>query len=184
MHEPLASKPRNLASTITIAVDEMFEALQESIAGLNDDQVWSHPIERRHSIGMIVLHVQENVDQHACYVQVGHRALEHDARFAMYGRPVEELMHLEDVPGVDELRRRNETLREAVFEILQATHDRELYSPRYGEQTYWWQEHRRLSIDAYHRIVWHANAHVRQIWCLRGAMGAFDGAHFPRQFWH
>ena len=184
MHGPQASKPRDLVGNIRIALDEMLAALEESIDGLTNDQVWDHPVERRHSIGLIMLHVQENIDTHACYIQVGRHALEHEARFDFYGKPVAEFMVLENAPDVDELRRRNEMLRAAVLETLGGVTDETLYTARHGEQTYWWQQHRRVSIDGYHRVVWHANAHIRQIWCLRGAMGASDDTHFPRQFWH
>jgi hypothetical protein len=184
MHEPMASKPKDLMDGLRIALDEMFQALEEAIAGLSDEQVWSTPIERRHSIGMILLHVQQNVDRHACYFQVGEYALEHDERYSFSGKSIEETEGLADVPSVQELRQRNQALQDRVLQTLEGTNDRELYSPRSSEGTYWWQQHRRLSIDAYHRVVWHANAHVRQIWCLRGAMGAFDREHYPRQFWH
>lgn len=184
MHEPQASKPRDLVETIRIALDEMLAALAESITGLTNDQVWAHPIEGRHSMGLIVLHLQENIDTHACYFQVGKQALNHDERFDFYGKRVAAFMALENVPDIDELRQRNETLRDAVFKTLEDVEDATLYTARHGEQTYWWQQHRRVSIDAYHRVVWHANAHIRQIWCLRGAMGAYDDTRFPRQFWH
>ncbi|MBN1579913.1 MAG: DinB family protein [Anaerolineae bacterium] len=186
MYKAIASKPRTLAESVHIALDEMFKALETSMAGLSDEQMWSHPIDGRHSIGTIILHVFGNIDQHASYIQVGTLALDreqHD-RFSVNGRPLEDFLNLTDVPGVQEIEAQLQTLKAAVFQTLDGVTDRDLYSPRYGEQTYWWTQHRRLSIDAYHRVVWHANAHVRQIWCLRGVMGAVDREHFPRQFWH
>ncbi len=71
MYKAQASKPRTLAESIHIALDEMFKALETSVAGLSDAQVWSHPIEARNTIGAIVLHVLENIDRHACYFQIG-----------------------------------------------------------------------------------------------------------------
>jgi hypothetical protein len=185
MYKAQSSKPRTLAESIQIALDEMFKALETSIEGLSDAQLWSHPIQGRHSIGGILLHVLENIDRHACYVQVGNWALNPEQhRRANFGKPPEDEAALPDVPGVQDLIEQVQTLRTAVLQTLEAATDRDLYSPRYGEQTYWWKQHHRLSIDAYHRVVWHANAHIRQIWCLRGAMGAVDREHFPRQFWH
>jgi hypothetical protein len=168
------------------ALDEMIKALETSIAGLSDAQLWSHPIETRNSHGGILLHVLENVDRHACYFQVGTWALDREqhARSELSAGPREDETDLADVPGVQDLSTQVQTLKAAVLQTLAGVTDRDLYNPRYGGQTYWWQQHRRLSIDAYHRVVWHANAHIRQIWCLRGAMGAFDCNHFPRQFWH
>lgn len=184
MHRPKASRPKTLVEGVRIMLDEMFEALEESLAELNSEQVWSHPLEGRHSIGVIMAHLQDNIDRHACYLQVGEQALEHDERFAVYSKPVERFVDLENVPDVEALRRRNAVLREAVMRTLDGVEDAELYTPRFSEQTGWWQEHKRVSIDGYHRVVWHANAHLRQIWCLRGAMGAFGEKAFPKQFWH
>jgi len=183
MREVTASKPRTLVDSVRIALDEMFEAFMESTSTLTTDQVWSHPIERRHSIGVIVMHVQENIDRHACFFQVGKYALEHDERFAIYGKPLGDFLEIERAPKAEELRERSETLRLAVLQTLDGVEDVELYTPRFGGQTYWWQQHQRTSIDAYHRVVWHGNAHIRQLWCLRGAMGAFGPDTFPRQFW-
>ena len=186
MYETMPSKPRTLVESICIALDEMLKALETSIAGLSDAQMWSHPIEGRHSIGAIVLHVYGNIDLHACRFQVGTFALDrkqHD-RFDFYDKPVEDYKDLADVPGAHEVRVQLQTLKAAVLKTLDGVTDRDLYSPRYGGQTYWWKQHGRLSLDAYHRVVWHANAHIRQIWCLRGAMGAVDREHYPAQFWH
>jgi len=184
MSDPIASAPKNLLGTVMIALDEAFKALEESLSGLSNDQVWSHPIERRHCVAVILLHVQENIDRHACCFQVGQLALAHDERFAIGGRPVEDFTNVKNGPHVDKLRSRTRLLRDAVFATLEGVTDRELFSPRHGEQTYWWQQHRRVSVDAYQRVIWHTNAHIRQIWCLRGAMGAVGPDHFPSQFWH
>ena len=186
MYEAQASKPRALAESTQIALDEMFKALETSIVGLSDEQLWSHPIEGRHSIGGILLHVLENIDRHASYFQVGNWALdpEQHQRANFYGKPLEDSEDPAEFPGVQNARAQLQTLQAAVYQTLEGVTDRDLYSPRFGEQTYWWEQHRRLSIDAYHRVVWHANAHIRQIWCLRGVMGAVDRDHFPSQFWH
>jgi len=186
MYRAQASKPRTLAEGVQIALDEMFKALETSIVGLSDAQLWSHPIEGRNNIGAIVLHVLENLDRHACYFQTGDWALDHEQHEAFRVGTAASRGRTDwtGAPGTDEMLAHVQALKSAVFQALEGVTDRELYSPRYGEQTYWWTEHRRLSIDAYHRVVWHANPHIRQIWCLRGAMGAVDREHFPQQFWH
>jgi hypothetical protein len=185
MYQAQASKPRTLGESLHIALDEMFKALETSIAGLSGEQLWSHPVEDRHSVGGILLHVLENVDRHASYFQIGTWVLDQEqherADFLGRPRPDNEAVDALDVQALQE---QIQTLRTNVLQTLDGVADRELYSPRYGAQTYWWKQHERLSIDAYHRVVWHANAHIRQIWCLRGAMGAVDCDHFPRQFWH
>jgi hypothetical protein len=119
-------------------------------------------------------------------LQVGTWALDQEqhGRANFYGKPLEDDTSLTDVPGTQEILTQVQKLKVDVLRTLDRITDRELYSPRFAEQNYWWQEHERTSIDAYHRVVWHANAHIRQIWCLRGAMGAVSREHFPRQFWH
>ena len=186
MYSAKPSKPRTLAESMQIAVDEMFKALETAIAGLSNSQLWSHPLEGRLSIGAILLHILENIDRHACYFQVGAWTLDQEQheRSNFYGKPLESETNLVDAPGTQEILAQVQKLKAAVLHTFDGITDRELYSPRYGEQTYWWKQHGRLSIDAYHRVVWHANAHIRQIWCLRGAMGAVDREHFPQQFWH
>jgi hypothetical protein len=158
----------------------MFKALVTSIADLSDAQLWSTPIEGRNSIGSILLHVLENIDRHACYFQVGTWTLDR----GQHERLNWSAQEVRGGPGVWEIQEQIQTLEKGVWQTLEGITDRDLYSPRYGAQTYWWEQHKRLSIDAYHRVVWHANAHVRQIWCLRGMLGAVDDEHFPRQFWH
>jgi hypothetical protein len=186
MYKALASKPRTLAEGIQIALDEMFKALETSIAGLSDAQVWAHPVENRNNVGFILLHVLENIDRHACYFQTGEWALDHEQHKPILagGGQSADRADWTGAPGVQKLSAHVHILKSAVLRTLEGVTDRELYSPRFGEQTYWWKQHGRLSIDAYHRVVWHANAHIRQIWCLRGAMGAVDREHFPQQFWH
>jgi hypothetical protein len=186
MYEAQASKPRALAESTQIALDEMFKALETSIARLSDTQLWSHPIEDRNNIGSILLHVLENIDRHACYFQTGKWALDHEQyeRFRVGTESSKGRTDWVGAPNLPEMATQVQTLKSTVLQTPEGITDRDLYSPRFGEQTYWWQQHGRLSIDAYHRVVWHANAHVRQIWCLRGAMGAVDREHFPQQFWH
>ena len=179
-----ASTPRNLRENISIALDEMFKALEESFGNLTDDQFWQWAVPGRHNIVTLIMHVQENIDRHACYLQMGEWALEHDLKFAIYGQPISDFEGLTDFPSVEEVQQRHLLLRDKVFSGLEEVTDRELFSPRCGEQDFWWQQHRRISIDAYNRVVWHANAHIRQIWLLRGALGAFGPEAFPQQFWH
>jgi len=165
-------------------LDEMLKALEESFRGLTDEQLWFDGIETRNRIGSILMHVQENVDQHACYFQTGSLALEHDPRFDFYGKPALVFAREEELPTADEILGRHQRLRKVATAGLEGVGDEELMTARASEREYWWTQHQRKSIDAYHRVVWHANAHIRQIWLIRGHMGWFGPDVFPAQFYH
>ncbi len=42
----------------------------------------------------------------------------------------------------------------------------------------------RVAADYYFRTIAHMNAHIRQIWLLRGALGLTARSRWPRQHWH
>lgn len=183
--EPLASQPQNLREAVFIALDEMLKALAECFWDLSHEQLWFEGPENRNRIGCMLLHVQQNMDCHACYFQIGQWALDYDERFDFYGKPPLRFEPEEELPGPEELRSRHETLRAQVFAGLRvAATDEELHTPRFAEQEYWWQQHGRRSIDAYWRVIGHAQAHIRQIWLARGRMGACGDDTWPVQFYH
>jgi len=183
--EILASHPSDLRRTVHIALDEMLKALEECCRGLTHQQLWFDGLENRNRIGSILLHVQQNIDCHACWFQVGEWALAHDPRFDFYGKPALRFSEGDDLPPAETLIERHRRLREKVFAgLAAAASDAELFTPRAAENQYWWQQHRRTSIDGYLRVVGHANAHIRQIWLMRGAMGARGPEAFPQQFYH
>jgi len=180
----LANQPENMKDIIYVGLDEMFKALEESFADLSDDQIWANELPNRHNIGTLVLHVQENIDRHACKFQIGRFALVHEDRFAIFEKPLVDERRTVDLPSVEEILGRHYQLRDTVVPGLADVGDKELLEPRAGKNEYWWQQHRRNSIQGYMRVIWHANAHLRQIWAIRGAMGAYGPNGWPHQYWH
>ena len=183
--EALPSHPSSLRETIFIALDEMLNALEECFGDLTPQQLWFQGPQNRNRVGSLLLHVQENIDCHACYFQIGEWALEHYGRFDFHGKPPLRFQPGEALPAAAVLLERHKTLTQKVFAGLQAVgSDDVLYTPRYAEREYWWLQHRRTSVDAYLRVVGHANAHIRQIWLMRGRMAACSDGTFPHQFYH
>ena len=183
--KPKASKPSSLKACLAIGLDEALTALEECIYDLSDEQAWARPSPDRHAIATMVMHVQHNIDVHACQFQTGQLALTHDARFDIWDRPEPDLPERqENLPTVRELIDRLRTLREAAMSGLEVAAEEDLLGPRAAADTTWWTKHHRTSASAYTRVTWHTMAHVRQIWLLRGIMGLTDRDGWPQQHYH
>ncbi len=183
--DPQESRPEGLKDSIRIVVDEALTALLESFHDLIDEQAWACPLPGRHNIVTLVLHMQHNIDIHASFLQTGQWVLEHDPRFDIWqrrdpGDPARQ----HNLPPVKALLARQQKLHPAVLAGLDQASDADLFTPRAAEAKYWWRDHRRNSLSAYLRVVGHTNAHVRQVWLLRGAMGATDARRWPQQHYH
>jgi len=183
--EPRASRPTSMKDCVTIALDEALTAMEESFYDLADEQVQALPLSGRNNIMTIVLHLQENADKHCCLFQTGVLVLDHEKFLAIRKDGSPDGMTAEEnrVP-VKELIKRQHRLRDAAMEGLRAASNDDLLGARAGHEMYWWQERHRKSVDAYMRVICHVNAHVRQIWALRAAMGAVDEKGWPEQHCH
>ena len=108
-------------------------------------------------------------------------------RFDIVGRAAEEtragLEASGPLPTVGEEYGRAERLRDAAMRHLDATSPDDLTRPIPG--CWWFDENPgQTRADAYLRAVYHNHVHVRQIWALRGLLGAVDDATaWPRQHW-
>lgn len=183
--EPKASKPDDLRACLAIGLDEALTALEECIYDLTDEQAWARPSPDRHCIVTIMMHVIGNFDYHACLLQTGKRSLEHDDRFDIYDKPEPDRPDRQaNLPPVREMLDRLGALREAAMAGLEAATPEDLCGPRAAADTHWWQEYHRTSASAYTRVTWHAMAHIRQIWALRGLMGLADKHGWPQQHYH
>ena len=181
--DPGQARHTTLKKAVEIGLDEAFTALEESFHDLSDEQVWSFPLPGRHNICTIVMHLQANLDEYTCRTQTGRHRLEHEERFDVWQFGPEELRaKMHDLPTVEQMLRRHRTLREAAMAGLAAASEEDLLGPRVTD-TYWWQQQKRTSADAYMRTVFHTMAHVRQIWLMRGAMGLTDKDGWPEQHW-
>ena len=183
--QPRAARATSLKQSIAIGLDEALTALEESFYDLTDEQAWTCPLAGRHHVATLVMHMLENIDIHACQYQTGELALEHEPRFDIWVERDPDLpARKQDAPSVARMRQRLQTLRAAVIAGLENVSEEDLLGPRRAVDTHWWTEHHRTSADAYARVTWHTMAHVRQIWALRGVMGALDEKGWPQQHYH
>lgn len=183
--QPQAARATSLQQTLTIGLDEALTALEESFHDLTDAQAWTCALPGRHNIATLIMHVLENTDIHACQYQTGELVLEHEQRFDIWFRRDPDLPdRKQDLPSVPRMLAELRTLRAAAMAGLEDATEEDLLGPRRAVDTHWWTEHHRTSADAYARVTWHTMAHVRQIWALRGVMGALDEKGWPQQHYH
>ena len=182
--EPKHARQTDLKAAIRIGLDECITALEECIHDLTDLQMWKiWPIEGKHNIGTLVMHLLGNLNGYGC-AQQGGRALVEDADWRGFWRstPEENRESRADVPGVGEVVELLHRTRDNIFAILNATTDEQLRAPR--PDSPWFERFPdRVAADAYMRTIMHTMGHTRQIWALRGAMGAAGGDAWPLQHW-
>lgn len=167
---------------VRIALDEVLTALEECLAGLTDEQVWAFPLPGRHCIASIVMHCQENLDVYACLCQTGVACLEHDPRFDLWRWPEDQVPGpMPDMPGAAMLVERAKAIRAAAMPGIEAATSGELAGRRHCPD--WWVARGKNAADAYLRTIHHTQAHVRQIWLMRGAMGLTDTDGWAEQHW-
>ncbi len=171
-----------LKAAIAIALDEALAALGESIDGLSDEQLWAFPLPARHNIVTLAEHCIQGLDLYACEVQGAPLTFEPEARFdALHHSPEALRPEMHDLPTVAQEADRIERLREAVRATLEGIAPGALVAPG---RAWWFEENPgKTRADAYWRCIWHTAAHVRQIWLLRGLLGAGDDRGWPEQHW-
>ncbi len=183
--EPKEAEATSLAELLAIGLDEALTAVEEAIHDLADEQAWSRPSPDRHCIATLVMHMQHNIDLHACQLQTGALALEHDDRFDIWRyREPALAARQDDLPSVRHLLERLQTIRAAAMGGLRGATEDDLLGPRAADDREWWTKYRRTSASAYARVIYHTMAHVRQIWLLRGMMGLTDTDGWPQQHYH
>jgi hypothetical protein len=180
-----AAKVGSLKDSLAVGLDEALTALEESFYDLTDEQVRARPCRARHCITTIVMHVQQNADFHACRLQTGKLALDHDKQFDIWREPPPARPgQQEKMPTVAEMLERHRLLVAATKAGLEAASDADLLGPRQAAGTEWVDKHGRNAAEAYARVTWHIMAHVRQIWLIRGVMGLTDKDGWPEQHYH
>ena len=183
--KPQASRPTSLKQLLAIGLDEALTALEECFYDLTDEQAWTHVMSGRHNITTLVMHILENADVHTCQYQTGDLVLEHEKRFDVWaqGEP-DAPERKQGLPSVATMRERIRKLRAAALSGLESAGDADLLGPRCAADTPWWTEHHRTAADAAARVIWHIMVHVRQIWAMRGALGAIGEKGWPQQHYH
>ena len=181
--EPKHARQTSLTEAIQIGLDEAFTALEESIAGLTDEQFWSFPLANRHNIVTLVEHCLQCLDLYGCEVHGRPLTFEPEKRFDIWHySPAELRDQMTDLPTVLAELQRIAAVRAAVSDHLESTSAEDLRRP--NPSSWWFEENPdRTRADAYMRATFHTMAHLRQIWFLRGRLGLTDEQGWPQQHW-
>ena len=96
-HKPKKAENRCWKECMGVLLDEVMTALEESFAGLSDEQVWARPVPQRHSIGTMLMHSLGQFNGFACSAQMGSGVdgLDEWERFDMWSHTPEELDELQ-----------------------------------------------------------------------------------------
>jgi hypothetical protein len=175
----------DLLGAIRIGLDEAFTALEESFCDLDDEQVADFPVTGRNNIAWIVMHCLQNFDHYANTAPTNDRpmparALKHDDRYNLWGAPDDQRPKPgDDFPSVRQMLDQLNAVRTSAFAILAERGQANLTRPTGSDPA-----DRHIVADSYMRTIMHTMSHTRQIWALRGVMGAVDrNKAFPRQHW-
>ncbi|MDP6361078.1 MAG: DinB family protein [Planctomycetota bacterium] len=166
------ARDMDLVKSMRMGMDECHVALRESYADLADKEFWSYPLEGRNNIVTIIMHCLQQHDDFNGNLQsrLNRRArhewhfLKHEERFGLWGLPPEKLPKPGDVfPSVNEVVALHDELHENIIRNMTELPAEEFESGPAGQ----WPK----LCDMFFRGIYHVNAHIRQIWFLRGLMG-------------
>jgi hypothetical protein len=181
-HKCKEARNTDLKQAIAIGLDEALTAFEEAIYDLSDEQLWEFPIPGRNNIAWIAMHMLENLDINAVHVQAGRRVAPEDYRWSLWEcKPNERPNAKWQFLSQSAILARLKEVRAAVEEILAAASEADLQGPSAFDAH--WRECGKTRADAYLRTISHTQAHVRQIWLLRGALGLIGGDSWPMQHW-
>jgi hypothetical protein len=175
-HRCKAAERTDLLGAVRIGLDEAFTALEESVQNLTDEEAAAFPVAGHNSIAWIVMHTLQNLDEYANGLNGSGLVLEPDPGWDLWGASPEDRPAPGDpMPTVAELRARLAKVRDAAMAAAEAATADEVRART-------WFGGRRHGFDAYMRTIFHAMAHTRQVWFLRGVLGLADGG-WPQQHW-
>lgn len=172
------AKETRLHGALETGLDEALVALEEAVYDLSDAQLAAFPIEGRNNIAWIACHCLDNLDVYGVAFQTGQRVLTEDPRWGQWdAAPGTRPAPGDDFCGVCDLMELLERVCEAAQSALAGASEDDLAT------RVTWNGAEQMRSDSLVRTICHTNAHVRQIWLLRGALGLVDGASWPRQHW-
>jgi hypothetical protein len=177
-HEVKIASNTDLKRAIEAGLDEVLTALEESFYDLSDEQAWRFPLPGRNNIAWIVMHCLDNLDDCAVGAQTGKRLLPEEPRWDLWQCAPEERPKPGDpFPAVSEMLGWLRQVRAAAMAALDAADEAALVAKTLSHP----QKPTRSDFTL--RTICHTNAHVRQIWLLRGVMGLHGETAWPRQHW-
>jgi len=175
-HECANARDTDLKRALDIGLDEALTAPQEAFTGLSDEQVRVFPLPGRNNIAWIVMHCLDNLDDCVVGRQTGNRLYPSEWRWDLWQCTDEERPKPEDAyPSTADMLARLDAIREAGLAALEGMSEASL------RRQVDWHPDKSVPADFYIRAIYHTMPHVRQIWLLRGAMGAAGGLAWPRQ---
>ncbi len=178
-HLPRKKEDAGFKDVLSFTLDDAMTALEESFHDLTDDQLQRFPISGRNNIAWIVMHCLWHLSGYAGFFQTGKRDIPHERRWDLWQCSPEERPKPGDTfPTRDQMLALLERVHATVEVGLETATEEDLHTRRFAE--HWWK---RTAADAYLRTIEHTQAHVRQIWLLRGALGLTDGdsQRWPQQ---
>lgn len=170
------ARDMDLRKSMRMGLDECHIALKESYSDLDDETFRTFPLEEHNNIAAIVMHLLQQHDDFNGNLQyrLGRKArhewhfLEHEERFGLWGLPKEKLPKPgQTFPSVASTLETHNELHESLIKNIEEISEEEFVSGPVGQ----WP---RLC-DMFFRAIYHGNAHIRQIWFLRGTMGKTEG---------
>ena len=148
----------------------------DALADLTQEQLTATPIEGRNPIGWIACHCLHNFDFFIHQRQTNTSLMTTDGKYGQLAKYGWSLPN-EDNPPPDFAGLSNavDEVFGACIELIEALDEEALskLSP------YWHHKNFESTAGNCVRVINHSNAHLRQIWLLRGAMG--DKDHWPGQ---
>lgn len=179
IHGMKNARQTRLKEALAIGLDEVLTALEESLAGLTDEQAGAFPLSGRNNIAWIAMHCLNCLDDLAVAAQTGRgRERASDHRWVLWQCPPDQRPKPGDsFPPVSDMLSYLRAIRDAALPALEGLDEASLTRSEPG-----WPG-RYTHADLLMRATMHTTAHVRQIWLLRGVLGVRPGGAWPRQHW-
>ncbi|MDP2871363.1 MAG: DinB family protein [Bacillota bacterium] len=178
LHGMKNAQQTQLKQALHIGLDECLSALEESLSGLTDEQARAFPLPGRNNVAWIAMHCLNCLDDLAVGAQTGHRLRPPDERWVLWQCPAERRPKPGDAfPAVGDLVSYLQEIRDTGLRALDAMGEPALTRSVPGWSGKW------THADLLVRAGMHTAAHVRQIWLLRGLLGALPDGAWPRQHW-
>ncbi|MFP4105416.1 MAG: DinB family protein [Phycisphaerae bacterium] len=179
------AKATDLKQTIRIGLDECTAALEECLQNLKPEHLWqARPIDGRHNIGSMAMHCLENLSEYGLRVQGAEGVVESADWYDVWKHGPKELLLRQrerNLPEGGELMESVRQTRRRALDHLESLSEDDLRKPA---DTEWFRDYPdRTRADAYIRTTMHTQAHVRQIWLLRGKLDMTDRHGWPDQHW-
>ncbi len=160
---------------ILFQLNEIRNEFADALADLTQDQLFKQHIEGRNPIGWIACHCLNNFNFfiHLCQTKTSILSDGINEKFGKYGHnpPKEDNIP----PDFTELPKVVDEVFTTCIKLIEVLDEDAFDNPA----PYWHHRNYETTAGNCVRVINHSNAHLRQIWMLRGAFG--DKGHWPLQ---